>query len=59
MRMLFDSGSHRTYITELLAKKLNLKRGEESEINLITFGSETKTQRTTEQQLALCLKAEA
>ena len=60
VRMLFDTGSHRTYITESLAKRLNLKRGEESEINLVTFGSEKpQTQKTARQQLAFYLKVEA
>lgn len=40
VRMLFDSGSQRTYITENLARKLNLKLGNKSKISLITFGSE-------------------
>ena len=39
IRMLFDSGSQRTYITEDLAKKLSLKLGEKSKISLVTFGS--------------------
>jgi hypothetical protein len=39
-RVLFDSGSQRTYISELLAKQLNLKGEREEEIKLITFGSE-------------------
>ena len=37
--MLFDSGSQRTYITEALAKKLNLTLGEKSKNALVTFGS--------------------
>lgn len=40
VRMLFDSGSKRTYITENLARKLNLKLANKSKISLITFGSE-------------------
>ena len=57
IRMLFDSGSHRTYITAALAKKLNLKRGEESEINLVTFGSEKpKTHKTAETAIDIMLK---
>ena len=40
VRMLFDSGSQRTYITEKLARKLNLKLGKKSKISLVTFGSE-------------------
>ena len=39
IRMLFDSGSQRTYVTEDLAKKLSLKLGEKSKIFLVTFGS--------------------
>ena len=46
-RILFDSGSQRTYITESLARKLNLMLGEMIEITLFTFGSENpKTQKT-------------
>ena len=46
-RFLFDSGSQRTYITESLARKLNLMLGEMNEITLFTFGSENpKTQKT-------------
>ena len=40
VRMLFDSGSQRTYIAVDLAKKLSLKLGEKSKISLVTFGSE-------------------
>lgn len=40
VRMLFDSGSHRTYITDSLAKELDVKLGDKSEISLVTFGSE-------------------
>ena len=40
-----------------LAKSLNLKRGEESEINLVTFGSEkTQTQKTAETTIGILLK---
>ena len=39
VRMLLDTGSHRTYITESLAKTLNLKMGELTELSLVTFGS--------------------
>lgn len=39
-RVLFDSGSQRTYISESLAKQLKLKGEREEEIKLITFGSE-------------------
>ncbi|XP_052785982.1 uncharacterized protein LOC128221411 [Mya arenaria] len=38
-RVLLDSGSQRTYITESLASALNLKKAETQEIRLVTFGS--------------------
>ena len=44
VRMLLDTGSHRTYITESLAKTLNLKMGDVTELFLVTFGSQ-KPQR--------------
>ena len=57
VRMLLDTGSQRTYITEALAKKLSLKKGQESEINLVTFGSDKpKTQRTSETTIGVMLK---
>ena len=57
VRMLLDTGSQRTYITDALAKKLSLKKGQESEINLVTFGSEKpKTQRTSETTIGIMLK---
>ena len=43
--ILLDSGSQRTYITESLAKRLNLKLGDKDEFILVTFGSE-KPKRT-------------
>ena len=48
-RMLLDSGSQRTYITESLARKMNLEIAKREEITLVTFGSETsrKTQTPT------------
>ncbi|XP_060597241.1 uncharacterized protein LOC132751136 [Ruditapes philippinarum] len=39
VRLLLDSGSHRTYITENLARKLHLKVTGEQEIKLVTFGN--------------------
>ena len=39
VRILLDTGSQRTYITESLAKSLNLKLREHREITLVTFGS--------------------
>ena len=59
VRMLFDTGSHRTYITESLVKRLNLKSGEEeeSEINLVNFGSENpQTQKMAETTISILLK---
>ena len=53
VRMLFDSRSQRTYITEKLARKLKLKlgggggRGRGSKIALVTFGSEKPTMLDT------------
>ena len=44
VRILLDSGSQRTYITETLARRLNLKMGDRDDIMLVTFGSE-KPQR--------------
>ena len=44
-RILLDSGSQRTYITEALAKKLNLTLGDKDEFMLVTFGS-AKPKRT-------------
>ena len=44
VHMLLDTGSHRTYITESLAKTLNLKNGDVTELSLVTFGSK-KPQR--------------
>ena len=43
--ILLDSDSQRTYITESLAKKLNLKLGDRDEFMLVTFGAE-KSRRT-------------
>ena len=41
VRLLLASGSQRTYVTESLAKKINLKLGKKEEIMLVTFGSDT------------------
>ena len=43
VRMLLDSGSQRTYITESLARRSNLKMGNRGDIMLVTFGSEKPT----------------
>lgn len=41
VHMLSSSDSQRTYITESLAKKINLKMGKKEEIMLVTFGWDT------------------
>ena len=57
IRLLLDSGSQRTYITESLAKKLDLKMGNTDEIMLVTFGSEKpKRIRSPTTKLDLVLK---
>ena len=56
-RLLLDSGSQRTYITEALAKKLNLKGENEQEIKLATFGSDkTKLVKTKQRKLSIKLQ---
>ena len=54
-QLLLDCGSQRTYMTESLAKRLELEQESEQEIKLSTFGSDKpkviKTASTT-----LCLK---
>ena len=57
VRLLLDSGSHRTYVTVDLAKRLGLKGDSEQEIQLMTFGSEnTKTIKTKTTKIQLKLK---
>lgn len=57
VRMLLDSGSQRSYITEALAKKMNLKMGKKEEIMLVTFGSDTpKRIKTPTTKLNIILK---
>ena len=41
VRILLDSGSQRTYITESLAEQLQLRREKTEHIKVVTFGSET------------------
>ncbi|XP_063427160.1 uncharacterized protein LOC134710700 [Mytilus trossulus] len=56
-RILFDSGSQRTYISQRLASKLGLKSYHEEEIRLMTFGSENiKIVKTTHTSLDIRLK---
>ncbi|CAG2192995.1 unnamed protein product [Mytilus edulis] len=55
--LLMDSGSQRTYITENLAKRLNLKKQATEEITLVTFGADKpKTLRTQKVSLKIRLK---
>ena len=46
VRIQLDSGSQRTYVTEPLADKLQLKRGKEEEIKLVTFGCDRPNSKT-------------
>ena len=56
-RLLLDSGSQRTYISETLAKKLNLKGENEQEIKLATFGSDkTKLIKTKHTRMNIKLQ---
>ncbi|CAG2200106.1 unnamed protein product [Mytilus edulis] len=57
VRLLMDSGSQRTYITENLTKRLNLKKKATEEITLVTFGADKpKTLRTQKVSLKIKLK---
>ncbi|XP_063414878.1 uncharacterized protein LOC134696853 [Mytilus trossulus] len=57
VRLLMDSGSQRTYITENLAKRLYLKKKTTEEITLVTFGADKpKTLRTQKVSLKIRLK---
>jgi hypothetical protein len=40
VRLILDSGSHRSYIAKSLADRLKLKGEKDQEINIVTFGSE-------------------
>lgn len=56
-RVLFDSGSQRTYISQGLAQRLKLKCEQEEEIKLVTFGSEkAKIVKTWSTRLNIKLK---
>ena len=55
-RILLDSGSQRTYVTESLAEKLQLTRENEEEIKLVTFMSDKpKIVKTTQRKLRIKL----
>ena len=48
VRLLLDSGgSHRSYISERLARELNLKSDGEQDIRVVTFGSIASKRITT------------
>ncbi|XP_071151548.1 uncharacterized protein [Mytilus edulis] len=54
--ILFDSGSQRTYTSQSLASKLNLKGDKEEELKLVTFGSEKpKIVKTSSTNLSIKL----
>ena len=56
-RILLDSGSQRTYITEFIAKRLNLKLGDKDEFMLVTFSSEKpKRAESRNTKLDICFK---
>ena len=54
-RLHLDSGSHRTYITQSLANRLNLKGESEQVIKLVTFGCDNPKILKTK-QTSLCFK---
>ena len=56
VRILLDSGSQRSYVTETLAEKLQLTRENEEEIKLVTFMSDKpQTVKTTQTKLSIKL----
>lgn len=57
VRILLDSGSQRAYVTESLAKRLQLIQEREEEIKLVTFGSETpKVGKTSQTKSSIKVK---
>ena len=57
VRLPLDCGSQRTYITENLANRLNLEREDETEIKLVTFGSDhPKVIKTPSAKVGIRLK---
>ncbi|XP_062602892.1 uncharacterized protein LOC134264633 [Saccostrea cucullata] len=56
VRILMDSGSQRTYVTEELVSRLNLQRKQTEEISLSTFGvKKPKTMKTPKVSLRIKL----
>ena len=47
VRLLLDSGSHRSYINEHLARELSLKSDREQDVHVVTFGSNSSKRITT------------
>lgn len=47
VRLILDSGSHRTYITQKLADKLNVRYTGKQELKIVTFGSNSSQQIQT------------
>ena len=43
VRLILDSGSQRTYVTEKLAKELKLNLGPSEYLSIATFGSNQST----------------
>ena len=41
VRLLMDSGSHSSYVSEPLAEQLQLQEHGKEEIHIVTFGSQT------------------
>ncbi|XP_070546913.1 uncharacterized protein [Ptychodera flava] len=57
VRILFDSGSHRSYITDDLARKLRLKTGTVEEMSIVTFGTQnSKVIKSPVTTLDICLR---
>ena len=57
VRLILDSGSHRTYVTKALVDRLGLEMENEQEINVITFGSsKSKAIKTKATSLSIKLK---
>jgi len=54
-RIILDSGSQRTYITENLCTKLGLKVQNSNTLNVVTFGS-PKPQKVINKRTKLCVK---
>ena len=54
-RLLFDSGSQRTYISQKLASKLKLKSEGDEEITIVPFGSE-KARTVKTASTSLCIR---